>query len=179
MKRPNPTDLRVLFASHGMRYTRQRAELYAALASTTTHPTAEELFELTRRGLARESQGPARALSLSTVYSTLETLVERGLCRRMMFPGRARDPRARGVGSCRFDADVSEHVHVVMGDGSVRDVPGELASRLMAGLFGGAPNEAPGSRNADRAGRGGVVGDVERAMGVRIARANLQLMAEE
>jgi len=184
VQKPTSADFRALFASHGLRYTRQRAALYATLAGTTSHPTAEELFEMTRREFARGNDGrvPARGLSLSTVYNALETLVDRGLCRRMTCPGGVGTPGARGAGPCRFDADVSEHIHVVMADGSVRDVPGAIADRVLAGLFG-AGEDSQGNTDSRvpsqaQAASRGIIGDVERAMGVRIKRASLQLIAE-
>ncbi len=153
------TDHRALFAAHRLRYTRQRAALYSTLAATTSHPTAEQLFEMTRATITSTRGGatPQRSLSLSTVYSVLEAFVERGLCRRIT--------NVRGVGPCRFDADVSEHVHVVMPDGSLRDVPEPIASRALATVMGAEP------------GSHGVIQDIEHAMGVRIGRASLQLIA--
>jgi Fe2+ or Zn2+ uptake regulation protein len=96
-----------------LRHTRQRGAVYAALRATTSHPTAEELHELVRH----ETPG----LSLATVYNTLEALCASGLCRRL--------PNAAGV--CRFDGDVSDHVHVVLPDGRVLDVPPEVGRRLL------------------------------------------------
>lgn len=188
--KPSWSEYRSLFASRGLRFTRQRAALYASLASTTSHPTAEELLAMTRRGIADDlmppSDGPKggtdapaapatrTGLSLSTVYNTLETLVSHGLCRRLSLP-----TGARGAGPCRFDADVSEHVHVVFADGRVMDVPDPIANRLVGGIFGGVGVRVSGPRDNDRALRGGVLGEVERVMGVRIARASIQLIAEE
>lgn len=106
-------DLREAFRRAGLRHTRQREAVYAALRATTSHPTAEELHEMVRHA--------APGLSLATVYNTLEALCASGLCRRL--------PNAGGV--CRFDGDVSEHVHVVLPDGRVMDVPGEVGRRLM------------------------------------------------
>ncbi|HZW09057.1 MAG TPA: Fur family transcriptional regulator [Phycisphaerales bacterium] len=107
-------DTREAFRQAGLRYTRQRGAVYAALGATTSHPTAEELHEIVRH--------EAPGLSLATVYNTLEALCESGLCRRL--------PSAAGV--CRFDADTSEHVHVVLPDGRVLDVPGDMGRRLLA-----------------------------------------------
>ena len=69
------TDLRELFRAHGLRCTRQRERIYEALASSTSHPTAEELHLA-----VRDADG---GLSLATVYNTLEAFTERGLCRRV------------------------------------------------------------------------------------------------
>ncbi|MEC9373006.1 MAG: transcriptional repressor, partial [Planctomycetota bacterium] len=66
---------RTLFARHGLRCTRQRLDVYTALAAAKDHPTAEDLYFRVRA----EQPG----LSLSTVYNTLETFCRHGLCRRL------------------------------------------------------------------------------------------------
>lgn len=113
-----PGDYRALFAAHGLRCTRQRQVVYAALASTREHPTAETIYES-----VREEHGEA-GISLATVYNTLETLSKRGLCRKLATPG----------GPTRFDAITDEHVHVVSPDGSMLDLPDDLSARIMAGV---------------------------------------------
>ena len=109
-------EVRSLFHKHDLRCTRQRELVYSALASTTAHPTAEELYHAVR--------DIDRGLSLATVYNTLEALVERGLSRRI----------SNGSGPCHYDADMQPHVHVTVADGSVRDVPDELSAKLLAGV---------------------------------------------
>ncbi|HYE61380.1 MAG TPA: transcriptional repressor [Phycisphaerales bacterium] len=113
---PTLDEVRELFQLHQLRCTRQREVVYAALAGTTGHPTAEELHSLVH---AIEP-----GLSLATVYNTLEALTECGLARKL--PGSG--------GCCRFDAVVSPHVHVTTRDGRLMDVPQDLSQRLMAGL---------------------------------------------
>jgi Fur family transcriptional regulator, peroxide stress response regulator len=108
--------VRSLFHKHDLRCTRQRELVYSALASTTAHPTAEELYHAVRD----IDQG----LSLATVYNTLEALVERGLSRRI----------SNGSGPCHYDADMQPHVHVSVADGTVRDVPDDLSAKLLAGV---------------------------------------------
>lgn len=106
-------DAREAFRGAGLRHTRQREAVYEALRASTTHPTAEELHERVRK----DEPG----LSLATVYNTLDALCDSGLCRRL--------PNASGV--CRFDGDTSEHVHVVLPDGRVLDVPAHVGRRLL------------------------------------------------
>lgn len=91
-------------------------DVYRALASTTSHPTAEELFRMV------ESSSPGT--SLATVYNTLEALCASGLARRI----------ATTVGATRYDADTSDHVHVMRQDGVVMDLPADLAEELIAAL---------------------------------------------
>lgn len=91
-------------------------DVYRALVMTKLHPTAEELHRMV------ESTSPGT--SLATVYNTLEALCGAGLARRI----------ATTQGATRYDADVSDHIHVMRDDGVVQDVPGDLASELLASL---------------------------------------------
>lgn len=136
----SPSDVRELFTRNGLRVTRQREVLFEALARTRRHPTAEELFEAVR---AIEP-----GLSLATVYNTLEALTEAGLCRRLPTP----------TGPCRFDADLRDHAHAVMGDGRVLDLPSDLSGRLAA--------------DPDW------IRDVERRLGVKVKGVSIQVMVE-
>jgi len=112
---PDPASIRDLFRVRGLRYTAKRARIYQALAATDSHPTAHELHVAVR---AFEP-----GISLATIYNTLEALSEHGMCRR--FPG------VSGSASCRYDADVGPHVHVVAQDGRVIDVPPDLSRRIL------------------------------------------------
>ncbi len=105
----------------GVRVTRQRALIYSAIASVTTHPTAEELLDTVREVDER--------VSLATMYNTLDTLAEHGLLRRI--PGRV------SGGACRYDATTSPHVHIVMPDGGVADVPADLSTEIMDSIPAG------------------------------------------
>jgi Fe2+ or Zn2+ uptake regulation protein len=110
------TCLREMFAQHGLRCTRQREQVYAALVASKAHPTAEELFQAVRGG--------DEGLSLATVYNTLEAFTRVGLCRRLSAAG----------GVCRYDGMADEHVHLVTGDGRIMDVPEDLSGRILGGL---------------------------------------------
>lgn len=109
--------IRERFQACGLRPTRQREIIYAALASAKSHPSADELLDLARH-IDDE-------LSLATVYNTLEALCDAGLARRLS---------AAGVGPCRFDADVSDHAHAVTPSGEVRDLPHDLSRQLLDAL---------------------------------------------
>lgn len=106
------------FARHGLRCTKPRAAIYQALASTKSHPTADELFTAARAS--------APGLSLATVYNTLEVFCRRGLARKVT--GQAADSAAR------YDADLSRHIHFITPAGEVRDVPPDLSERLLQSL---------------------------------------------
>ncbi len=81
-------------ASVRRRNTRQRQVVLEELKKTTSHPTAAELYELTRRRLPR--------ISLGTVYRNLELLTQTGHVRKLV----------AGGSETRFDADVTDHYHV-------------------------------------------------------------------
>jgi len=141
---PPQDDLREVFGQRGLRLTRQREEVYKSLAGTKLHPTAEELFECVR--------GKLSGVSLATVYNTLDAFVRVGLCRRMS---------CSSSGPCRYDADTSEHAHVVLPDGRFLDVPTDLSDRLM-------------SRVTDDDLR-----ELEQRLGVPVAGLSLQVIAAE
>jgi Fur family peroxide stress response transcriptional regulator len=109
---------RELIEKHGLRCTRQRELVYATLAASRSHPTAEELLQRVR--------DDEPGLSLATIYNTLEAFSNVGLCRK--FPGVA------GSNACRYDADMGDHAHVTTGDGRVIDVPEDLSRQLFASL---------------------------------------------
>jgi len=60
----------------------------------TSHPTADEMYEMIRKRLPR--------ISLGTVYRNLEILSEKGVIQKLSVGGTKK----------RFDGDVSEHYHL-------------------------------------------------------------------
>lgn len=153
---PNPTagpqaDHRALFAAHGLRCTRQRQVVYAALAGSREHPTAEAIHEAVRASAAGSKEPGEGAISLATVYNTLETLTQRGLCRKIATPG----------GPCRYDALTHEHAHVLAADGSLLDLPEDLSDRVMASV-----------RDPE------LIAEIEERLGVKVGRIGVQLAAE-
>lgn len=107
-----------IFATHGLRRTRQRELVYEALAATSAHPTAEELHESLRSQDAD--------LSLATVYNALEAFTCAGLCRRI--------PSPMCSGPSRYDAIIEDHAHVILPDGRVLDVPADIGDQLLERL---------------------------------------------
>src|SRR6267142_397881 len=79
--------------SRGERATRQRRAVYAALLERTDHPTAEALHRVARRRIP--------GMSLATVYTTLEVLVNAGLAGRL----------AGADGASHYDARTDGHDH--------------------------------------------------------------------
>ena len=103
-----------LFATHVLRCTRQRKALYEALASTQAHPTADQLH----RQVARVEGD----ISLATVYNTLEVFCQAGLAQKLVGEG----------GSARYDATVSNHLHLRdRCTGRVADVPPDLSRAVL------------------------------------------------
>jgi Fe2+ or Zn2+ uptake regulation protein len=79
--------------SRGARATRQRRAIYAALLDRADHPTAEALHRIARRRIP--------GMSLATVYTTLEVLVNAGLAGRL----------AGADGASHYDARTDGHDH--------------------------------------------------------------------
>ena len=75
--------------------TPQKLAIFTALASTTTHPSAQMLFAKLKNKLPQ--------LSLATVYKNLKQFEKLGLVKLITLPD----------GTARFDADMSEHQHIV------------------------------------------------------------------
>lgn len=109
-----------LLHARGLRPTRQRLAVYAALHGTEGHPTVEELHRLV--------DDPAHPIALATVYNTLQALAGAGLCRAI--------PTREG---CRWDAGMHQHVHVRRASATedLVDVPGDLGARILASVPAG------------------------------------------
>ncbi len=145
--------IREIFRERSLRHTRQREVVYAALAGSTSHPTADELYQSVSRthsaGVLTASVSDSD-LSLATVYNTLDALCEAGLAHRL--------PSISGP--CRFDADTNSHAHLLAADGHVIDIPEDLSRRLLGAL----PQSA--------------LDELSQRMGVSIDRVTLQVVAK-
>jgi Fe2+ or Zn2+ uptake regulation protein len=136
--------VRDLLAGRGLRCTVQRELLYSALMASKVHPTAEELHEAVNLAM------PADPVSLATVYNTLEAFTSHGLARRIA------PTKAGSAAAFRYDADTSNHAHVLLADGSIRDLPMDLSERILSQI----PPD--------------LIHEVERRMGVKIARIGVE-----
>ena len=134
---PRHDDAAETFSARGLRCTRQREAIYAALRDTDTHPTADEIY----RGVKPVLPG----MSLATVYNTLELLCKHGMVTKL--------PAAEGQTCARYDADLTPHIHArCVHTGRVYDVPAELSTRLREAIPAGLLAEleaAIGVRVAD------------------------------
>lgn len=76
------------------RMTKQRQIIIEELKKVTSHPTADQLYEMVRKKLPK--------ISLSTVYRNLETLSAEGMVLKLDSAGAQK----------RFDATVENHYHI-------------------------------------------------------------------
>jgi len=97
----------------GLKLTHQRMEIFREIAKTEEHPSAETIYERVRERIP--------AISLDTVYRTLDTLEKLGVISRVhVLCERA-----------RFDANMSPHHHFVCTTcGLVRDFSDPEADNL-------------------------------------------------
>ena len=105
----------------GGKATSQRILIWGALAEDKTHPTAEDLYRRLKPALP--------SLSLTTLYHTLNELVEWGEIRRF----------DAGDGHIHFDPDTSGHAELVcLRCYKVIDAPAETtpAHRIPADIAG-------------------------------------------
>ncbi len=79
----------------GIPLTVQRRSVFAAVLGRSDHPTAEQVFQ--------DIQAEVPGISRTTVYRTLDTLVELGLVRKASHLGAA----------ARFDPNTERHHHIV------------------------------------------------------------------
>ena len=77
-----------------LRETSQRRVILEELGKMTTHPTANEVYEIVRKRLPR--------ISLGTVYRNLELLSESGLIKKLEMAGTQK----------RFDGTIYNHYHI-------------------------------------------------------------------
>ncbi len=77
-----------------LRMTRQRTVILEELRKVTTHPGADEIYEMVRKRLPR--------ISLGTIYRNLEILSENGDIRRL----------DTGSHLKRFDGRAEDHYHI-------------------------------------------------------------------
>ena len=96
----------------GLRATGPRLAILAELDSDTRHPSAEMLLDTLLENYP--------SMSLSTVYATLETFLQKGLIRRIAGPS----------GKLRVDGTAHEHDHAVCRCcGTVYDIASDEVQR--------------------------------------------------
>lgn len=84
-----------LLKERGLRVTHQRLAIYEYLLASKRHPSAEEIYEALHEKIP--------AMSLATVYKTLDVLVDMGLAVKLGF----------GDDVNRYDGDPEPHINLV------------------------------------------------------------------
>ena len=106
-------DIRTRFKAHGLKVTPQRAAIYKALAETTSHPTAEALFQQVSQDYPM--------ISPNTVYYTLSTLKGAGLAKEVNY----------WHDGARFDANVTPHHHLIcLGCRAIFDIEDQSLNQI-------------------------------------------------
>ena len=101
-----PSEVTDILRRNKKKVTPQRLAVYAALADTTEHPTAETLY--------KELRADYPTMSLATVYKSLDAFCEIGIVRELNV----------GEEAFRYDADISPQPHIrCMSCDRVADVP--------------------------------------------------------
>lgn len=116
-------------SSRKFRMTRQRQVILEELRKVSSHPTADEVYDMVRRRLPR--------VSLGTVYRNLELLSERGMIQKLELGGTRR----------RFDGKADDHYHVrCIRCGRLEDAPVESFTAVEDALRGATDYEILGHR---------------------------------
>jgi len=98
-----------LIRGSNLRLTRQRKVILEELRNVTTHPSADEIYEMVRKRLPR--------ISLGTVYRNLEILSETGEIQKLEL----------GCTLKRFDGIAENHYHIrCIHCDRVVDAPGDF-----------------------------------------------------
>ena len=96
------------------RMTLQRKIILEELRNVTSHPTADEVYEMVRKRLPK--------VSLGTIYRNLDVLAECGDILKL----------ERAGAQMRFDGNPEDHYHVrCMGCGCVADVTAQVTPPLV------------------------------------------------
>ncbi|MBP2002489.1 Fur family peroxide stress response transcriptional regulator [Paenibacillus shirakamiensis] len=98
---------------NGVRITPQRHAILSYLMDSMGHPTADEIYR------ALEPNFPS--MSVATVYNNLKVFLEAGMVRELTY----------GDNSSRFDADISDHYHVICQScGTIKDFACESLTEI-------------------------------------------------
>ncbi len=98
-----------------LRLTTQRQVILEELSKVTSHPTANELYDLVRKRLPR--------IGLGTVYRNLELMADNGMILKIEVGGTQK----------RFDATTENHYHIRCAEcGKVDDLDIPVLNNLVA-----------------------------------------------
>ncbi|MBM4161975.1 MAG: transcriptional repressor [Ignavibacteria bacterium] len=97
-----------LLRDSGIQLTPQRTAVVESVLESTTHPSADEVFEMARR--------KCPTVSRATVYNTLNLLVEKQVVRAQILR----------EGTVVFDTNMKKHHHFIDDEtGTIHDIPWE------------------------------------------------------
>jgi Fe2+ or Zn2+ uptake regulation protein len=97
-----------ILRAHGIQPTGQRIAIANMVLGSTRHPSADEVMDAVNMD--------GEKVSRATVYNTLNTMVERGLCRALVLT----------EGHVVYDPNMERHHHLVDEDsGLIYDLPWE------------------------------------------------------
>ena len=117
---PTADELVALLRAQGKKVTSQRVLIYQAVLGDRSHPTAEQIHSRLKDQLP--------GLSLTTVYSALNDLVQAGELRRF----------DAGDGSIHFDPEMRPHAELFcVRCGRIDDAPLQRVPRQPPGLVSG------------------------------------------
>jgi Fur family peroxide stress response transcriptional regulator len=117
--------IKEVIKNSGLKATTQRLVIYSAISENFSHPTAEEIYTTIK------DEYPS--ISLSTVYNTLDTLVEHHLI----------NPVKNSGGLLRYDAITKPHHHLYCkGTDKIVDYHNEELDKLLSEYF--EKNNIPG-----------------------------------
>lgn len=92
------------------RFSKQRITVLNELSKLTTHPTADEIYEITKKTIPN--------ISLGTVYRNLNNLCEEGAVLKFTIDGKE-----------HFDANINPHIHLCCENcGEISDVFSEFSA---------------------------------------------------
>lgn len=92
-------DIKNILSKNGLKATIQRINVYKAMLSTKQHPTAEDIYNLVKLDMP--------TISLSTIYNTLDSLIEKNIIATVKTDS----------GTVRYDAFIDSHHHIYSEDG--------------------------------------------------------------
>ena len=122
-------EIRRRFRERGLKLTPQRAAIYRALAETTAHPAAEDLY--------RRVRAVHPMISQNTVYYTLGALKAAGLVHEVNY----------WHDRARFDANMAPHHHLIcLGCRKIEDLSDDGLNRLTLSKQRSAGFEVVGHR---------------------------------
>lgn len=108
------------YRKSGIKLTPQRLAILDYLEGNKNHPSADEIYKTVKKAFP--------TMSFATVYTTLETLRQRGMLAELTI-----DPAKK-----RFDPNTGRHHHLICsGCKKVVDIHGEFCLDLPAGIANG------------------------------------------